>query len=219
MTVYLNFHGVGTPGRDLEPGEAPYWIAADVFAEIAARVAARAEPIGITFDDGNASDLEICAPILARHGLTAEIFVLSDRTGQPGSLSAADLVALREMGMTIGTHGAAHIDWRKTDDAALNRELTEARALIAEAAGAPVEAAAIPFNAYDARVLKALKAAGYARVYASDGVPARAGVWPIPRTSIRADMDMDAVDAILAGKLPPLLRARRALGMMKRRML
>src|SRR5699024_2185059 len=97
------------PGRPLEPGEAPYWVGADRFREIVGLIRAAPRRVGITFDDGNASDLAICAPILAREGLGARIFVLAGRIGTPGSLSAADLGRLQEMGFEIGTHGHDHV--------------------------------------------------------------------------------------------------------------
>ena len=220
-THVLNFHGIGTPGRALEQGEAPYWITADLFAGIVELVAGRPDRahIAITFDDGNASDLAIAAPLLEAHGLAAEIFVLADRLDQPGSLSRRDLGTLQEMGMTIGSHGAAHTDWRRLDGIGQTREFEEARAEIADAAGTPVSAAAIPFGAYNAGVLRALRPLGYARVYTSDGGAMRPGAWLCPRTSVRDGMTLDTVRAILDGHMTPLRRLRRGLGMLKRRVL
>lgn len=210
--VILNFHGLGTPARDLEPGEAAYWVAPEVFEatlELADRLADRVQT-HITFDDGNASDIEIAAPALARHGRVAEFFVLADRIGQPGSLSAADLGALIGAGHRIGSHGAAHVDWRALDDAGFDRELVAARAEIASAAGAPVDAAAIPFGRYSGRVLRALKRAGFTRVYSSDGGPWRSDRAPVARTSPTGAMTLADIERVLLGPEPLSRSLRRA---------
>jgi peptidoglycan/xylan/chitin deacetylase (PgdA/CDA1 family) len=225
--VILNFHGVGTPGRALEPGEAPYWIDADRFAAIVDLIrAAPAGRVGITFDDGNASDLAICAPLLARHGLGARIFVLAGRIGAQGSLSAADLRALVRMGFGIGSHGHDHLDWRGLDGPGEVRELVTARAAIAAACGRPVADVAVPFGRYDRGVLARLRRHGYERVYTSDGgaVGGRAGSWAagggfvVPRTSVRADMGLDEIRRILLGREPAARRLRRRAAMLRKRL-
>lgn len=222
--VILNFHGVGDPTaspRAVEADEALYWIPAALFEEIAGCIAfarSRGRTVGITFDDGNASDLEICAPILARLGLRAEFFPLAGRIDAAGSLSAQDLRALRGMGMVLGSHGWDHVDWRMLDEEGRRREMEAAREVIARIAGAPATAAAIPFGRYDRRTLARLQAAGYARVYSSDGGPAGRG-WLRPRASVRADMDLETAAALIEGRESSLRSWRRRAGMLKRRLL
>lgn len=216
--VILNFHGVGAPRRALEPGEAPYWIEADRFAEIIGLIRAAPRRVGITFDDGNASDLEICAPILARQGLSARIFVLAGRLGAAGALSGADLRTLQEMGFGIGSHGHGHVDWRRLDAAGEAREFDLAREAIAAACGRPVVHAAIPFGLYDRRVLARLRRYGYATVYTSDGLDAAGHGFAVPRHSVRDDMSLDRIRDILAGRESPARRLRRRAAMLRKRM-
>jgi peptidoglycan/xylan/chitin deacetylase (PgdA/CDA1 family) len=219
--VGVNFHGVGEPERALEPGEAPYWLPADRFRAILDAVAAhpaRAR-IRLTFDDGNRSDRAIALPLLVERGLRAEFFVLTGRIAAPGSLDAADIAALREAGMGIGSHGVAHRDWRRLGAAGLEAEVAGSKAALEALLGAPVAAAAVPFGAYDAAVLKALRRAGYAAAWTSDGGTAREGAFLRPRTSLRCDMGEAEVAAALDGRLPPGRRLRRALGMARKRLL
>lgn len=218
-TRILNFHGLAAPERPVAPDEARYWLGADAFAAIVAMVAARPDraEIAITFDDGNSSDLTVGAPVLRRAGLSATVFALAGRLGQPGSLDAAGLRALRAEGFDIGSHGFGHVDWRRLDAAGRAREFAEARAILAAASGAPVRAAAIPFGAYDRRVLGWLRAAGYEAVYTSDGGPAGAG--PVfARTSVTADMTPDAVAAILDGREGLARRLRRRAAILRKRL-
>lgn len=225
VDVILNFHGVGTPGRALEPGEAPYWIEADRFEEIVRLIRAAPRRVGITFDDGNASDLEICAPILARNGLAARFFVLAGRLGTAGSLAAADLRRLQEMGFEIGSHGHDHVDWRRLDGAdgpGEAHELVTARETIAAACGRPVDQAAIPFGSYDRGVLARLRRHGYASAHTSDGGDAGAGTaghgFVVPRNSVRADMSLDGIRDILAGRESPARQLRRRAAMLRKRL-
>lgn len=211
--VILNFHGIGEPARELEDGEAPYWVTPEIFQgalDLADRHKTNVET-HFTFDDGNASDIEIAAPLLVERGYKAQFFVLSDRIDQPGSLSTENMRALVAMGHGIGNHGAAHVDWKAMDAAGQTRELDHAREAISAAAGVPVTEAAIPFGRYNRSVLQALKARGYARVYSSDG-----GAWandraPIPRTSPRADMTLNDIEAIMLGREPMKTTLRRTL--------
>lgn len=215
----LNFHGLGDPPSHIAPDERSYWIGAAFFTDIVSMVLDEFEPgrVGFTFDDGNRSDHDIAAPVLAGHGLAGTFFVLAGRLGHPGYLGRDDLVALRRSGMTIGLHGRNHVDWRRLDDAALSDETDAARVELEDASGAPVDHAGIPFGAYDARVMRWLCARSFATIQTSDGGPARAGARILPRTSVRQDMDMAAVRQILSGREGAVRKVRRTVSMALRR--
>ena len=183
--VNLCFHGIGTPERDLEPDEERYWVSEEQFAELL-EAAGREPRMRITFDDGNASDAEIALPALRRPGLTASFFVVADRIGKRGSLTAGQLRELAQAGMTIGNHGLKHRSWRSLDERGLGEELVEARAAIADAGGRPVDEASCPFGEYDRRVLAALRERGFRRVYTVDEAPAQPDAWLQARYTIRS---------------------------------
>lgn len=217
--IGIIFHGIGTPARALEPGEAPYWIDTTRFEHVLDRIAAspRRADYRLSFDDGNASDHDIALPRLLARGLVADFFVLTDRIGQPGSLSADQIGALQAAGMGVGSHGAAHRDWRRLSGPELDRELSGSRAVLQALCGRPVTTLGIPFGAYDARVLRAIRAARYEVAYSSDRGRMQPDAFLRPRTSVRADMSEADLDATLAGYLPPLAWVRRTLGMARRR--
>lgn len=181
----LCFHGIGTPGRPLEPDEEHYWVQEAQFDDLLA-VVARHPSVRITFDDGNASDSALALPALRRHKLTARFFVVSDRLDQPGSLTSGDVRALVREGMTVGSHGKRHIPWRSAGDAELHEELAGSADAIASAAGRPVSEVACPFGSYDRRVLRAIRRCGFERVYTVDGGSARSGAWLQSRYTVRA---------------------------------
>lgn len=216
----LIFHGIGAPQRELEPGEAVFWISRERFCQILDRIAQMGtEAPEITFDDGNASDAEIALPELEKRGLRAVFFLLSARIGQPGSLSEDTVRRLAGAGHVIGLHGATHRDWRRLDQAGRQAEYRDARHRLAELAGAPVTLAAAPFGAYDRRVSAALAAEGFEALYTSDRGRAVNTRFLRPRNCIEDGMDARALEDALHGRVPAGRRLRRLLGLARKRLL
>jgi peptidoglycan/xylan/chitin deacetylase (PgdA/CDA1 family) len=212
------FHGIGTPSRTLEPGEAPYWISKDHFASVLDLICTLPDPsrVRISFDDGNLSDLDIGLPLLRERDLLADFFVLTGRIGKPGSLDAKDILALQAAGMTIGSHGINHLKWSNLDPKVLTAEVTESRHVLEALCAKPVLSAAIPFGAYNAAVLHALRYAGYTSVYSSDGGAMNAQAFLRPRSSVTAGTTLLQTADILAAKLGLRRRVRRKIGIMRK---
>jgi peptidoglycan/xylan/chitin deacetylase (PgdA/CDA1 family) len=184
--INICFHGIGTPQREMEPGEDRYWISEDLFHAVLDEIRTWPE-VRISFDDGNTSDVEIGLPALLERGLTADFFVLAARLQSAGSLDEKAVRQLHENGMTIGTHGMWHRPWRGMDAATRQDELVVARERLAEAAGVPVDRAACPLGRYDRQLIGHMRKLGYARVFTSDRRAARVNDWLQPRYSLRRD--------------------------------
>lgn len=184
--INICFHGVGTPQRELEPGEDRYWVSEDLFHAVLDEV--RTWPaVRLSFDDGNASDVGIGLPALRERDLSADFFVLASRLGSPGSLDEDAVRLLHKNGMTIGSHGMWHRPWRGMDPVTSVAELVEARERLAAVAGTGVNTAACPLGRYDRELLNRMRRLGYRRVFTSDRRRARAGSWLQPRYSVRRD--------------------------------
>ncbi|MGN9785150.1 polysaccharide deacetylase family protein [Nonomuraea sp. ZG12] len=194
----LTVHGIGEPARELDPGEEETWVSVAQFERVVDAVAGRPD-VRITFDDGNASDVEIALPRLVERGLRAEFFVLAGLLGEPGRLDSTGVRELLRAGMRIGSHGWAHRDWRTLDAGQAAEELSAAHHLLGQLTGEPVSRVAIPFGSYDRRVLSRLRRAGVTRAYTSDGGRARPDAWLQPRTSLKRDLDSGWTTRILAG--------------------
>jgi peptidoglycan/xylan/chitin deacetylase (PgdA/CDA1 family) len=218
--IGIIFHGIGIAARTLEPGEAPYWISEALFVGVLDQILALPDPeaISISFDDGNLSDIEIGLPQLQKRGLRADFFVLSGRIGKPGSLDAGHVIALRDAGMSIGSHGVDHLPWSTLGPADLTRELEGSRKALEGICLAPVTTAGIPFGDYNAGVLKALRAAGYDCAYSSDGGSMDRKRFLRPRTSIRGAMTLADTADVLAGRMSVGRRLRRMIGMARKRL-
>jgi hypothetical protein len=91
--INLNFHGIGTPTRSLEPGELQYWIDRDSFLAILDEFHYRMD-VRLSFDDGNASDVDVALPALAERGMEADFFIVASRLGKPGSVDTDGVRAL-----------------------------------------------------------------------------------------------------------------------------
>ena len=111
----LTFHGIGEPPASVGVAERDVWLSEADFAASLDAIGTLPQAT-VSFDDGNASDLEIALPALRERGIGATFFVVAGRLGEPDYLSAEDLRALREEGMTIGLHGMHHQRWRGLSD-------------------------------------------------------------------------------------------------------
>src|SRR4051812_10128402 len=113
--VNVNVHGIGPrPARPLDRGEDQVWITVEQFERLLDAAAGRPE-VTITFDDGNASDVEIGLPRLLERGMKARFYVCAGLLGEPGRLDDAAVRELHGAGMLIGSHGWSHRDWRCLD--------------------------------------------------------------------------------------------------------
>ena len=206
----MNFHGLGEPTRALETGEADCWLTTVAYLQTLNMIAAHPlrAAIGVTFDDGNLSDLSIGAEPLLERGLTAVFFVLAGKLGQTGYLARADVRELSRLGFGIGTHGLNHVRWDELDRIALDEEITGSRRILEDVIGAPVADAGLPFGGYNRRVLQALTRLQFARVYSSDGRPRLSGYMPIPQFSIRRQLSVSQVRAQLDNGLRVASRLR-----------
>lgn len=216
--IGIIFHGIGTPARLLDPGEAPYWISKNHFVSVLDQICALpdSDTICISFDDGNLSDLEIGLPLLLERNLRADFFVLTGRIGKPGSLDVGDILALQAAGMQIGSHGINHLKWSSLDLQMLQAEVTESRLALEAICGTPPDSAAIPFGAYNAGVLRALRAAGYRSAYSSDGGKMVAQAFLRPRSSVRTGMSISDTQDLLAAKISLQRRIRRKISIARK---
>jgi peptidoglycan/xylan/chitin deacetylase (PgdA/CDA1 family) len=172
--------------------------------------------VRLTFDDGNRSDVDEALPALTERGLRAQFFVCPGRFGADGFVDAEDVRALRSAGMSIGSHGMDHVHWRRLEPSAVEREIVQAKRELEAALEAPVEAAACPFGAYDRRTLRALRGAGFRRVYTSDGGPAGARDWLVTRNTVHRWDSAASVERMLDGAPATASPAQRAKRRIKR---
>ena len=200
----LTFHGLGEIPTGTSADEAAVWLDIDAFEAVLDRIAGRSD-VGVTFDDGNRSDYEVALPALLGRGLTATFFVVTFRIGERQYLGGDEVRELAREGMRIGSHGLAHRDWRELSDVELTEELSGSRRELEMLLQTPVSDVSCPFGSYDRRVLAGARAAGYERVFTSDGGWVSSGAWLQARNTLGAGDAPSTADLLLRG---PTLRAR-----------
>ncbi|MBN8727797.1 MAG: polysaccharide deacetylase family protein [Xanthomonadales bacterium] len=180
-----------------------------------------ARSILISFDDGDASNLEMAVPMLRERGFTAVFFITSAFLGQPGMLRPDEVPALLAAGMEVGSHGASHRYLADLDAASLAAELADSRARLESLTGTAVAALALPGGRGGMREREAALAHGYRWLFGSVPGPNRStqpGRW-LQRLAIRRNLDLMDFAALVEwrGPLPRLAAARhRLLGLGKR---
>lgn len=149
--------------------------------------------VGLTFDDGYTDFLTAALPLLHRFRCGATLFVLPGRLGGDNAwdplgprkllLTADGIRQAAAEGVEIGSHGLTHIDLTRADDAALTAEVADSRTLLAGIAGVPVNGFCYPYGTVDARVVEAVRAAGYTYACAIDPGPLT-GRHALPRAHV-----------------------------------
>ncbi len=209
--IVLNFHSIGKPKRELTDGEEDVCVDRQQFVEILDAVSGRGD-VRLTFDDGNYSDVTEALPELVQRGLRAQFFICPARFGTPGFVDEDDIRELRLAGMSLGSHGMDHVRWRRLGRPAIDREILQAKQALEDASQATVDTAACPFGAYDRRTLRALRGAGFKRVYTSDGGTASSTDWLVARNTVRRGDSAESITRMLNGcgeTVSPADRAKR----------
>ncbi len=163
----------------------------------------------VTSDDGFRSDHQQLMPWLLDRGLTGSFFVPTRFIGLEGRLTAANLREMASLGMEIGSHGARHINWSKVPFPEVIEDIRESRKALEDILGRPVDTVSVPFGGFNAAVLRALRAEGFAKINLSRPGLALARVALKPRNMLKSN----TVEEILAlgrhrGDLKDVARVR-----------
>src|SRR4051812_14681347 len=182
--------------------------------------------VAVTFDDAYRSVSTLGAPVLARLGWPATVYVPTDYAGTerpmawPGidqwlggpfehelvPMSWEELGGLAAEGWEIGSHTCSHPHLTELDDDALEQELRLSKAVCEEQLERPCASIAYPYGDHDMRVAAVARAAGYS---AAGTLPSRMDArdpfrWP--RVGIYYGDDLRRFKA----KVSPLVRGLRA---------
>jgi peptidoglycan/xylan/chitin deacetylase (PgdA/CDA1 family) len=150
----------------------------------------------VTFDDAHRSVHELAAPILARLGLPATVFVPTgyagterpmawdgydewtgtEHEGELLCMSWEQIGTLVDSGWEAGSHTRSHPRLSTLEEAEISAELEGSRGELEEALGRPCRALAYPYSDYDRRAVGAAGRAGYDFAVTVPRVPTR----PLP---------------------------------------
>jgi peptidoglycan/xylan/chitin deacetylase (PgdA/CDA1 family) len=173
MFAVLLYHGVddGTPSpRLMNDVDREYVLDRARFEAHVAYLGTKpadSVPVVISFDDGDLSGYTTAAPLLERHGLRGQFFIVSRWIGQPGFMSADQLRDLVRRGHGVHSHSRTHPRLPSLSAAEIDDELRGSRADLEGILGQPVTEFSIPGGAYDSRVIESARRAGYQAIFNS----------------------------------------------------
>jgi peptidoglycan/xylan/chitin deacetylase (PgdA/CDA1 family) len=196
----LAYHSVGTPWwglNDVTPRdfERHLQVAVDDGWSFATPAEVLAHPdrkqLALTFDDGPITVLTNAVPVLRHHGIPATAFIVTGWT-DGGHGRGYDLVldwdgvrALRDAGLTIGSHSVTHPDFGLLSPGAARLELEVSRERIRQMIDVDTDEFCIPLGRslnWSAAAGQAAVESGYRVVYAQAANTRPGGT--VPRTYI-----------------------------------
>ena len=146
---------------------------ASLIADISAGKVISDKEIVLTFDDGWRNQYAYAMPILEKYGFTGTFGIISKNvgsavsassteSGSPGSkMTWAQIKDLQSRGFEIASHTETHPFLTHVTDQQLVIEITGSKKMLEAKLGTPVTSFVYPYYNYDARVVQAVKDAGY----------------------------------------------------------
>jgi len=120
-----------------------------------------AKPVVITFDDNQPTQYDPAMPIIEKYGHMAVFYMVSNRIGTKGFLSAEQILDMQKRGMDIESHTISHRVLTALPAAEVERDLAESKKVLEDLLGKPVLHLAYPGTAHNQTVRDRAKAAGY----------------------------------------------------------
>lgn len=142
----------------------------DVAAVVAGERAAPVRGVALTFDDGRAGVRDFAAPALARRGLPATLYLVTQWLGgigipeterYSGFVGWSDLPALRAAGIVLGSHTLSHPNLKRIGAADAEREIRDSRARLEERLGCATLHFSYPYGRRTRAIERMVRAAGY----------------------------------------------------------
>jgi peptidoglycan/xylan/chitin deacetylase (PgdA/CDA1 family) len=119
------------------------------------------KPVVISFDDGYRSVAEAAWPHLQRRRWPGVLNLTVKNLHVSGGLSQFRVRRLLADGWELASHTLTHPDLPSLDARALTHEVSHSRAVLRAMFGTPVDFFCYPAGRYDARVIRAVRRAGY----------------------------------------------------------
>jgi peptidoglycan/xylan/chitin deacetylase (PgdA/CDA1 family) len=238
-TVFLMYHELGLPGRQLCEGGTAYLRYVVTDSNFRRQISALRElgwagrsvtqglsggleqqhSVVITFDDGSETDLTVSAPALAVAGFQATFYVLSGSLGRQGYLSPAQLRELSDAGFEIGSHSVTHRLLTDLNRDVLRAELVDSKKKLEDLSGKRVDHFSCPKGRWNWRIVDMAREAGYCSVATSRIGVNHPGTNPfsLARVPVLRETSLDEFRRLVQGKGLLLRRARAsALALAKR---
>ena len=161
----------------------------------------------LTFDDGGVSAISYVASSLERRGWRGLFFVTTDRIGELGFLSEAQILELRVRGHSVGSHSRSHPNrLAELPRESVRAEWRESIEVLSDILGERVDLASVPNGSYNRTVGEEADSAGIRALFTSEPTRRSAQVGRcavIGRYNVRANTQAAWVAAVAAGARVP----------------
>ena len=161
----------------------------------------------LTFDDGGVSAISYVASSLERRGWRGLFFITTDRIGELGFLSAAQILELRTRGHSVGSHSRSHPDrLAELPRESVRAEWRDSIEVLSDILGERVDLASVPNGSYDRTVGEEADTAGVRMLFTSEPTRRTAQVGRcavMGRYNVRANTQAAWVAAVAAGARVP----------------
>jgi peptidoglycan/xylan/chitin deacetylase (PgdA/CDA1 family) len=157
-------------------------------------------PIVLTFDDGYPQDFTAARPLLAQRHWPG-VLNLAVRNLLDGKLSVPQIRLMIRQGWEVDAHTINHIDLTTLGPAGLRHEVAGSRQWIRRRFHVPVAFFCYPSGRYNARVIAAVRAAGFlgATVEGAGSASPRDGLFTLPRIRVSRSDGVRGLAAKLGG--------------------
>ncbi|AHG90045.1 polysaccharide deacetylase [Gemmatirosa kalamazoonensis] len=178
--------------------------------DVLARPADGTPCVVLTFDDGGVGALRHAAPALEAHGWRGHFFVTTDRIGQPGFVTEADVRELAARGHAIGSHTRTHPPRiSHLPEPQIRAEWLDSVRRLADLVGDRIRTGSVPAGFYSDRVADAAADAGIEVLFTSEptaAVARRGRCTILGRYAIMRDDDADVPQALARDSWLPQAR-------------
>ena len=150
------------------------------------------KPIVITFDDGFAGNYFQALPILRRFNLTATVFIIVNRIGEPFYMTWPQLEKMADHGIEIQSHTMSHALLGQATMGQLIYELRESKRTVEKKLGTPVHFISMPHGSCHKDFARVANDYGYRGGCTSEIAYAGAQSSPfaLPRISVNSQYNL-----------------------------
>lgn len=174
---------------------------ADVAAAVRHGAALPPRPIVLTFDDGNLDTFTEAWPRMQRHGFVGVIYVVANRVGAEGFVSAEQLTELAGAGWEVGSHSYTHANLINSGRGQWRHEIIGSKLELERLLGLPVESFAYPFGVGDSEIFAKTSEYGYAAAVGlgKGRLHDRGDLYYLDRREVLGDWDLAAFESVVLG--------------------
>ena len=153
----------------------------------------------ITFDDGYVSNFNIAYPLLKKHNMIGNFFVVVNKIGQNLYMNWSQLTQMGNDGMGIYSHTMSHCLLETLEISSMQSEISNSKKTLEEKLARKIDFISYPNGSCNRKVMEVVKEAGYQGACNSEMGYFNKGTnnFAIPRFTIKTGWNLETFKKIL----------------------